>query len=81
MAVDERPDPVEVPSGLKAAGGVGLDDPAGVVGVNDAVPATLQFRQDRRLPVPDMPVTSTTDRSAAPSLCVGAGLPLMPVTA
>ena len=80
MAVDQRLDLLEVPDRLRPADGVGLDDPTGIVGVNDAVPAAFSSASTVDFPLPDMPVTSTTDRLEAPSLC-SAGLSFMPITA
>jgi hypothetical protein len=81
VAIDQRLDLVEVPDRLRAAGGVGLDDLP-----RSSVPMT---RWPRRFsststvdfPLPDMPVTSTTDRTDPPSLCLAAGLPSIRKTA
>ena len=50
VSVNERLDLVKVPERLRPTRGMGLDDPAGIVGVNDAVPAAFQLGQDRRFP-------------------------------
>jgi hypothetical protein len=67
VAVNERLDLVKVPERLRPTRGMGLDDPTGIVGVNDAVPAAFSSARTVDFPLPDMPVTSTTDRADAPS--------------
>jgi hypothetical protein len=51
----KRPHAPEVPQGLTPACAVVIDDPAGVVGVKNAVTAAAQLAEHRRLPGPGHP--------------------------
>lgn len=65
VAADERLDLVKVPHRLKPTRGLGLAGPAGIVGVNDAVPRRFGSAKTVAFPLPDMPVTCTMDRIEA----------------
>ena len=83
VAVDERGDLLEVPDRLQARWRMGSRrSNRGRRGLSmTRCPRCLSSASAVDFPVPDMPVTSTTDRLDTPSLWSAAGLPLMPLTA